>query len=60
MTSVTFSPILDIWIGIGFLKNGRNRIGEKVRAVDFLRGSDTLVEICHPIFFDQEGKRLRD
>lgn len=59
MTSVAFSPMLNSWIGLGFIKNARERIGEKVRAVDFLRNSDTLVQICDPIFYDAEGKRLR-
>jgi sarcosine oxidase subunit alpha len=59
MTSVTFSPTLNSWIGLGFIKRGRERIGQRVRAVDFVRNSDTLVEICDPIFFDREGERLR-
>lgn len=59
LTSVTYSPILNCWIGLGFLKNGRRRIGDKVRAVDFVRGTDTIVEICEPVFFDREGDRLR-
>jgi sarcosine oxidase subunit alpha len=59
MTSVTFSPTLNSWIGLGFIKSGRERIGQRVRAVDFVRNSDTLVEICDPIFFDREGERLR-
>lgn len=59
LTSVAYSPILKSWIGLGILKNGRERIGEKVRAVDFMRGTDIIVEICDPVFFDPTGERLR-
>ena len=58
-TSIAYSPTLNSWIGLGFLKNGQTRIGERVRAVDFMRGSDIVVEICDPVFYDKEGERLR-
>ena len=59
MTSCAYSPPLDSWIGLGMLANGPSRLGEIVRAVDLLRGSDTLVEVCSPVFYDPEGMRLR-
>jgi sarcosine oxidase subunit alpha len=59
LMSVAYSPILKSWIGLGILKNGRERIGEKVRAVDFMRRTDIIVEICDPVFFDPTGERLR-
>jgi len=46
------------WIGLGFIKQGPARIGQRVRAYDPVRGGDTEVEIVSPIFFDPEGKRL--
>lgn len=58
MTSVAYSPNLKHWIGLGFLKNGPTRIGERIRAVDPVRNSDVEVEICSPVFIDPEGARL--
>lgn len=58
MTSVAYSPNLKHWIGLGFLKNGPARIGERIRAVDLVRNGDVEVEICSPVFFDPEGTRL--
>jgi sarcosine oxidase subunit alpha len=59
LTSVGYSPILGQWIGLGLLKNGPDRHGEQLLAVDPLRGQETLVEICPPVFVDPEGARLR-
>ena len=59
MTSVAFSPILGHSIGLGLIARGSERIGERVRAVDLLRGGDVEVEICPPHFVDPEGERLR-
>lgn len=58
VTSVAYSPNLKHWIGLGFLKNGPARIGERIRAVDLVRNGDVEVEICSPVFFDPEGTRL--
>jgi sarcosine oxidase subunit alpha len=60
MMSVAYSPMLKSWIGLGIVKRGRERIGETIRAVDFVRGTEFEVEICDPVFFDPEGVRLRD
>jgi sarcosine oxidase subunit alpha len=59
MTSVAFSPSLNHWIGLGYLKNGASRLGERVRAHDPVRGLEFEVEICDPIFIDPKGERLR-
>lgn len=59
ITSVGYSPTLSSFLGLGFLRNGRARIGQKVRMVDHLRDVETLCEICDPVFFDPEGGRLR-
>ena len=59
VTSVGYSPILNQWIGLGLLTRGAGRHGEKVLACDPLRGQETLVEICLPVFVDPEGVRLR-
>jgi methylglutamate dehydrogenase subunit C len=59
MTSVAFSPNLGHWIGLGLIKRGAERIGERVRAYDLVRNGDVEVEICNPVFLDAEGERLR-
>ena len=59
VTSVGFSPTLQVFLGLGFLKNGPERHGERIRMVDHLRGIETLCEVCHPVFFDPEGSKVR-
>ena len=59
VTSVGYSPVLEGWLGLGFLKNGRARHGEVVRLVDALRGLEVPCEVTDPVFFDPEGGRAR-
>lgn len=59
ITSAAYSPILESSIGIGFLKNGHQRIGDVVRMMNPLEGRDILVEVCSAHFVDPEGERLR-
>jgi methylglutamate dehydrogenase subunit C len=59
VTSVGWSPTVGAWLGLGFLKDGRARIGEKVRLVDHLRGIDVICEVCNPVFHDPAGEKLR-
>ena len=59
ISSATFSPTVGHWIGLGFLRDGPKRIGERVRAHDPLSGGDLEVEITKPVFYDPDGKRLR-
>jgi len=59
VTSVCWSPTLSTHLGLGFLRNGRARLGQSVRLVDHLRGTDLLCEVTHPVFFDPEGGRAR-
>jgi heterotetrameric sarcosine oxidase alpha subunit len=59
MSSVAFSPTLGHWIGLGLIRRGPERFGERVRAVDPVRDGDVEVEICHPVFVDPAGERLR-
>lgn len=58
-TSVGFSPVLECYLGLGFLKNGRARHGETVRMADHLRKIETLCEVTDPVVFDPEGGRMR-
>ena len=59
ITSAAYSPILESSIGIGFLKNGADRKGEIVRAVNPLKNQEVLVEIVSAHFVDPDGERLR-
>ena len=59
VTSVGYSPTLNSWLGLGFLRNGRARHGEAVRLDDGLRGLKVPVRVCDPVFFDPDGGRMR-
>ena len=59
VTSVAHSPTLGHAIGLGLLRGGSARWGERIRSVDLLRNSDVEVEVCKPVFFDPQGVRLR-
>jgi methylglutamate dehydrogenase subunit C len=59
VTSVAWSPALAQWIGLALITHGPERHGERLRAVELLRGHDTLVEVCDPVFLDPAGERLR-
>ena len=60
MTSVAYSPVLGTSIGLGFVKDGASRMGDIVRAADFVRGTDIEVMITSTHFVDPEGARLHD
>lgn len=59
VTSACYSPVLETSIGIGFLKDGANRKGEIMRAVNPLKNQEVLVEIVSAHFVDPDGERLR-
>jgi sarcosine oxidase subunit alpha len=59
VSSAVWSPTLEAWIGLGFVRGGPARHAEIVRAWDPVRGADTPVEVCSPVFIDPEGRRLR-
>ncbi len=58
-TSVGWSPTLDTFLGLGFLKNGRARHGEKMQLIDHLRDLHVEVEITNPTALDPTGRRMR-
>jgi sarcosine oxidase subunit alpha len=58
VTSVAFSPTLDMWVGLALCKRGRERHGEIVRIFDGLRGIHVEAELCDPVHFDKENKKL--
>lgn len=55
VASACFSPTLNSMIAMAFVKAGRARIGDEIRAVDSLRGVDTRCEIVSLPFYDAEG-----
>ena len=58
LTSVAYSPMLENYIALGYLKQGKYRKGEKLRAIDMLQNKDIEIEVVSPHFFDPEGERL--
>jgi len=58
-TSACYSPTLQTYMALAFVRDGTARMGERIRFVDRLRGVDTEVEICHPVSLDPEGGRAR-
>ncbi len=59
LTSMVHSPHLGHCIALGYLKNGAARLGERMRAVNFLIGADVEIEIVSPHFIDPQGERVR-
>ncbi|MGB0960146.1 MAG: sarcosine oxidase subunit alpha family protein [Halocynthiibacter sp.] len=59
VTSAAYSPVLGSSIGLGFLKDGANRMGEILRVVNPLEGTETRAEVVSAHFVDPEGERLR-
>ena len=59
VTSVGYSPTLQSFLALGFLRNGRARHGETIRLVDRLRGVDVLCLVTDPVFHDPAGEKLR-
>ncbi|MEI4234320.1 sarcosine oxidase subunit alpha family protein [Roseovarius sp. D22-M7] len=59
MSSVAHSPTLGHAIGLGFLARGAARMGEILRAVSPVHGTETEVVVVSPHFVDPEGERLR-
>ncbi|MES0825423.1 sarcosine oxidase subunit alpha family protein [Ruegeria sp. SCP11] len=59
VTSAVYSPILNSNIGLGLVKNGAERLGEKMRLVSPLTDLTVDVELVSAHFVDPEGERLR-
>lgn len=59
LTSKVYSPHVGSDIALGYLKGGDRKIGQRMRAVNLLAGTETEVEIVSPHFVDPEGERLR-
>src|SRR5690606_10884770 len=59
MASAVYAPTFGHYIGLGLLKRGKERIGERVRAYDPVRNGDVVVEIGPPCRYDPEGELAR-
>jgi len=59
VTSVATSPTLGHDVGLAFLRRGSERVDERIRAVDPVRGRDVECLVVSPVFIDPEGRRLR-
>ncbi|WP_299288708.1 sarcosine oxidase subunit alpha family protein [uncultured Tateyamaria sp.] len=59
VTSAAYSPTLGHMIGLGFLKDGGNRMGETLRLVSPVTDLTVEVEVVSAHFVDPEGERVR-
>ena len=59
ITSVANSPMLERYHGLAFLKNGEDRMGERLRMLDHLCDIEALCEVIPTIAFAPEGERIR-
>lgn len=58
VTSSAFSPHAGHTIGLALVKNGPERIGEKVIVRNDLFGEITEAILCQPVFVDPENRKL--
>jgi methylglutamate dehydrogenase subunit C len=59
VTSVTESPSLGHWVGLGMLRGGLETWqGRELIAADPIRGRSTRIKVVSPHFLDPEGARL--
>jgi sarcosine oxidase subunit alpha len=58
ISSVAWSPMLNMWLGLALLSNGRERHGEVVKIFDGVRNIHMFGVICDPMHFDRENKKL--
>jgi sarcosine oxidase subunit alpha len=58
LSSVAWSPMLDRWIGLALLANGRERRGEVLTVFDGLRNHHVRGEVCDPVHYDRENTKL--
>jgi len=59
VTSQAYSPTLGHPVALALLARGAQRHGERIVVHDPLRGGDVAAEVCHPVFVDPQGERLR-
>jgi len=59
VTANCYSPNLKEYIGLGIVRRGPERHGERLWAISPLTNQCVEVELCSPHMFDPEGERLR-
>jgi sarcosine oxidase subunit alpha len=59
VSSMTYSPELDNYIALGFLRDGPNRYGEKIYAAYPLKGINVEVEVVSNHFIDPSNDRVK-
>ena len=59
VTSAAWSPTIGHPIALALLRDGPSRHGERIVVHDPVRGADVEAEVCHPVFIDPEGVRVR-
>ncbi|PWL18900.1 sarcosine oxidase subunit alpha [Falsochrobactrum shanghaiense] len=59
ITSACFSPHIGSAIGLGFLADGQERLGEVIIAANPLQNQSVQLRVVSPHFIDPEGVRLR-
>lgn len=60
ITSACFSPHVGSAIGLGYLEDGANRLGEVITAANPLQGQQIALRVVSAHFVDPQGERLRD
>lgn len=58
ISSVAWSPMLNMWLGLALLSNGRERHGEVVKIFDGVRNIHRFGVICDPMHYDRENKKF--
>ncbi len=58
ISSVAWSPMLNMWLGLALLANGRERHGEVVKIFDGVRNIRMYGVICDPMHYDGENRKL--
>ncbi len=58
ISSVAWSPMLNMWLGLALIANGGARRGEVVKIFDGVRNIHMFGQICDPVHFDREHARL--
>ncbi|MER8474241.1 sarcosine oxidase subunit alpha family protein [Mesorhizobium sp. M1328] len=59
ITSVTYSPTLDTWVGLGLLaRNAADEEDSEIVATHPVEGETVHVRIVSPVFLDPKGERL--
>ena len=58
ISSVAWSPMLNMWLGLALLSNGRERHGEIVKIFDGVRNIHMYGVICDPMHYDRENRKL--